>query len=228
MRQGDLTNGETAPATAVLRQARSSRDIDDARRLFIEYADWLKIDLCFQDFDRELATLPGAYAPPRGRLLLAGEPGEAFACIALRPLDWVRLDVRGCASMLQGCGGSGAIAQEVESWPAPERGRAAPEVQSHLVGEVKRLYVQPAQRGLGWGERLARAVVQEAHAIGYRELRLDTFAWMGEARALYARLGFRECAPYYDNPHDGVVYMSLELSSPPRNRERASASETLR
>lgn len=187
MRQDDLTNVETAPATAQLRQARSARDIDDARRLFLEYADWLKIDLCFQDFDRELATLPGAYAPPRGRLLLAGEPGEAFACIALRPLG--------------------------ESDP--------------LLGEVKRLYVQPAQRGLGWGERLARAVVHEARAIGYRELRLDTFAWMGEARALYARLGFRECAPYYDNPHDGVVYMSLALSSSPRNRERASASENL-
>jgi putative acetyltransferase len=57
-----------------------------ARELFVEYATWLKVDLCFQDFDRELATLPGAYAPPRGRLLLAGEPGEAFACIALRPL----------------------------------------------------------------------------------------------------------------------------------------------
>ena len=48
------------------------------------------VDLCFQGFDRELATLPGAYAPPRGRLLLAGAPGEAFGCIALRPLGTAR------------------------------------------------------------------------------------------------------------------------------------------
>ena len=65
------------------------------RRLFTEYAEWIGIDLCFQGFDRELAELPGRYAPPRGRTLLAlhGEPetelsDEALAgCVALRPLD---------------------------------------------------------------------------------------------------------------------------------------------
>jgi ribosomal protein S18 acetylase RimI-like enzyme len=86
------------------------------------------------------------------------------------------------------------------------------------VGEVKRLYVQPARRGEGWGGRLARRIVAEARAIGYRELKLDTLAWMTEARALYARLGFRECAPYYDNPLDGAVYMSLALVSAPAER----------
>ena len=47
---------------------------------------WLNEDLCFQGFAQELATLPGAYAPPRGRLLLAGPSGDAFGCVALRPL----------------------------------------------------------------------------------------------------------------------------------------------
>ena len=79
------------------------------------------------------------------------------------------------------------------------------------VGEVKRLYVQPAQRGGGWGRRLAEALLAEARAIGYRELKLDTLDWMADARRLYARLGFRECAAYYDNPLPGVVYMSLAL-----------------
>jgi putative acetyltransferase len=202
MRQDDVTSVEPALATRAIWQARSARDIEDARRLFREYADWLKVDLCFQDFERELATLPGVYAPPRGRLLLAGEPGEAFACIALRPFDGVgskpgARDSPGCAT------------PEVESDP--------------MVGEVKRLYVQPGRRGEGWGGRLARELLQSAETIGYRELRLDTFAWMSEARALYARLGFKECGPYYENPHDGVVYMSLALP----DSKRPSASENM-
>jgi putative acetyltransferase len=62
-------------------------DIETARTLFREYADRLGIDLCFQGFDRELAELPGDYAAPRGRLLLARVDGGVAGCIALRPLD---------------------------------------------------------------------------------------------------------------------------------------------
>ncbi|HVP14787.1 MAG TPA: GNAT family N-acetyltransferase [Terriglobales bacterium] len=59
----------------------------DVRALFLEYAASLGFDLCFQDFDREIAALPGAYAPPRGLLLLAEADGQAAGCVALRPLD---------------------------------------------------------------------------------------------------------------------------------------------
>jgi len=57
------------------------------REIFLEYASTLQVDLCFQDFDRELADLPGEYSPPRGALLLAWVDGQLAGCCALRPLD---------------------------------------------------------------------------------------------------------------------------------------------
>jgi ribosomal protein S18 acetylase RimI-like enzyme len=67
--------------------AASSEDIRLARRLFEEYALSLGFSLCFQSFDKELADLPGDYAPPRGRLLLAYESERLAGCVALRPLE---------------------------------------------------------------------------------------------------------------------------------------------
>ena len=55
--------------------------------IFLEYAQSLKVDLCFQNFDDELLNLPGEYAEPRGALLLAQVNGEIAGCCALRPLD---------------------------------------------------------------------------------------------------------------------------------------------
>lgn len=61
--------------------------IEAARTLFQEYAASLGIDLCFQDFESELATLPGAYAAPRGALALAVQRGQVAGCCALRAID---------------------------------------------------------------------------------------------------------------------------------------------
>ena len=67
-------------------QAQSSKDISGARELFEEYGSWVEISLCFQNFDHELASLPGDYAPPHGCLFLASEAGELAGCVALRKL----------------------------------------------------------------------------------------------------------------------------------------------
>src|SRR2546426_8521168 len=61
-------------------------ELAEVRALFREYVDALGIDLGFQGFEAELAALPGDYAPPRGRLLIAREGGRAVGCAALRPL----------------------------------------------------------------------------------------------------------------------------------------------
>jgi GNAT superfamily N-acetyltransferase len=67
--------------------ANSQQHIEQARTLFEEYAAGLGISLCFQNFDQELNSLPGKYAPPDGRLLLAVEDDELAGCIALRKLS---------------------------------------------------------------------------------------------------------------------------------------------
>ena len=152
-----------------IRQAHTAADIAHIRTLFEEYAAWLAVDLCFQGFDEELASLPGAYAPPRGRLYIAGPSDAPYGCIALRPLD------------------------------------------DAAIGEVKRLYVRPAARGRRLGESLVLRLMDDARAIGYRELKLDTLEWMNDARKLYERLGFAQCSPYYHNPLPGAVYMRIAL-----------------
>jgi GNAT superfamily N-acetyltransferase len=67
-------------------QAKTPEEIALTRSLFEEYAAWLRIDLCFQGFAAELAGLPGAYAAPRGRLLLAFVGSDVSGCVALRPI----------------------------------------------------------------------------------------------------------------------------------------------
>jgi putative acetyltransferase len=80
--------------------------------------------------------------------------------------------------------------------------------------EMKRLYIRPADRGAKLGRVIAQALLVRARALGYTSVRLDTLAEMIPARALYRSLGFREIAPYYDNPLPQVVYMELDLQTP--------------
>ncbi len=85
-------------------QAESPPQIAQARELFLEYAQSLGFSLCFQNFDKELAELPGDYAPPEGRLFLAEYEGQLAGCVALHKLEpqicemkrlYLRLQFRG-------------------------------------------------------------------------------------------------------------------------------------
>ena len=67
-------------------QAESTEEIISARELFKEYSAGLGIDLCFQSFEKELAELPGGYAPPSGRLLVAIAENQSGGCVALRKI----------------------------------------------------------------------------------------------------------------------------------------------
>jgi GNAT superfamily N-acetyltransferase len=67
---------------------RTPDDLAAAIKLFRDYANSLPIDLGYQDFEGEMAAMPGKYAPPEGELLLArAESGEAIGCVGLRPID---------------------------------------------------------------------------------------------------------------------------------------------
>jgi ribosomal protein S18 acetylase RimI-like enzyme len=150
-------------------QARSPEQISQARELFLEYAQSLGFSLCFQSFDKELAGLPGDYAPPDGRLLLAEFEGQLAGCVALHKLD-------------------------------------------DKICEMKRLYLRPSFRGKGVGLALAEMIIAEARVIGYERMRLDTVEpVMKDAVAMYRRLGFKEIAPYRENPIAGAMYMELQL-----------------
>lgn len=77
--------------------------------------------------------------------------------------------------------------------------------------EMKRLFVRTALRGSGLGRQLIIRIVDEARALGYREIVLDTLPVMQHAQHLYEQLGFREIPPYYQSPLPGTRYLALRL-----------------
>jgi len=88
----DLQSSSAFSATSAVKrfsvaQAETPSQISQARELFLEYAQSLGFSLCFQNFDEELASLPGDYAPPEGRLVLAEYESQLAGCVALHKLE---------------------------------------------------------------------------------------------------------------------------------------------
>ena len=144
--------------------------MDVVRELFREYEQALGVDLCFQGFASELASLPGQYAPPRGRLYLVDVDDAIAGCGGLRPA-------------------------------------------SETAVELKRLYVRAAFRGQHLGRKLAQRAIADARVAGYHAVVLDTLPSMKEAHALYASLGFRECAPYTASAVPGTQFLEFVLDA---------------
>jgi len=80
------------------------------------------------------------------------------------------------------------------------------------ICEMKRLFLRENARGHGLGNALVEKLIEEARAIGYKKMRLDTYPpKMGKAVRLYESHGFHPIEKYYDNPHEGVLFMELTL-----------------
>lgn len=82
---------------------------------------------------------------------------------------------------------------------------------SDIRCEMKRLYVKPDARGTHLGDVLVKEIIERAKRSGYQEMVLDTLIPMKAAIHLYKKYGFDECAPYYNNPMDDVIYMIKKL-----------------
>lgn len=80
--------------TIEVRHAALPQDLDVVREMFREYSLALGIDLCFQGFEAELAQLPGKYAAPMGRILLAWDGDQPVACVAMRPVDAISCEMK--------------------------------------------------------------------------------------------------------------------------------------
>ena len=166
-------------------RAESDQAVHRASLLFREYAASLSVDLSFQNFETEVATLPGDYAPPYGRLLLA---------------------------FINDVDGSNAARSERPGMSAPCcAGCVALRKINDEICEMKRLYVSDGFRGRKIGRSLAEAAIAEAREVGYRRMRLDTLPEMKQAQQLYRGLGFREISPYRYNPVVGTKFFELML-----------------
>lgn len=139
------------------------------------------------------------------------------------PVDLVRTLFREYAAGLPFALDFQDFDHELETLPAPyvsllvawvdgaAAGCAALRELDAQTGELKRLYVRDAFRGLGLGRALTEAAVVAARSRGYARIRLDTVPGMEVAQALYVSLGFCEVAPYRHNPIAGAAFLELEL-----------------
>lgn len=146
----------------------TEKDFDLVKDIFMEYQQYLNVDLCFQSFESELNNLKNIYEPPKGTILIVKAVEEIVACVALKPIE-----ENNC--------------------------------------EMKRLYVKPAYRGNGLGQKLVESLIEFATLNKYNKMKLDTLVSLKEAVILYKKMGFVETKPYVNNPLNDVLYFEKQL-----------------
>lgn len=187
-----------------IRPAVFPDDKEIVGQLFLAYAQSLPVSLDFQNFEDELAALPGKYGAEKGGAVWlayaspkASEPTsngntqsdsksikneQAVGCIAIRPFFTTPTTAESSALLAS------------STSPAT------------TTCELKRLYLTPESRGLGVSKLLMEVALSEAKKLGYKEMLLDTLRTMTPARRLYEKFGFEETGSYYENPNDAVFY----------------------
>jgi ribosomal protein S18 acetylase RimI-like enzyme len=162
-------------------------DLEEVREIMREYATSTGLDLEFQGFEAELASLETFYEaifvarchPEQSEGPSPAHRGRSFAVSAAQDDT-----LAGCVALRDLGDG---------------------------ICEMKRLYVRPSYRGHDLGRKLALRVIDEARQRGYRAMRLDTLPSMQQAMSLYESLGFRDIEPYRFNPIEGSRFMELKL-----------------
>jgi len=185
-----------------IRDAEFPADKQVVGQLFRAYAESLPISLDFQNFDYELAELPGKYATEKGGAvwLLVSSAGDgeshestagfsttrenerAIGCVAIRPFFATPTTAESAALLAQS---------------------TSP---STKTCELKRLFLAPETRGTRLSKPLMEIALSHAKKLGYEEMLLDTLRSMKTARKLYEGYGFEEIDSYYENPEDAVFY----------------------
>jgi len=155
-----------------IKEAQHKADFLATKELILEYVKWLGMDLSFQNFDKEMNSLPETYGNRDGRLFIAVRNDKAVGVAGIK-----RFNEKEC--------------------------------------EVKRMFVQPASRGLGIGKLLLTECIEAAKRLHYQVIKLDTADFMRSAIKLYTDNGFVEISAYRHNPHEEARYFELSLNKMP-------------
>eukprot|EP00890_Picochlorum_soloecismus_P006571 jgi/Picsp_1/739/NSC_04228-R1_gcn5-related n-acetyltransferase len=175
----------------VVSEVETPIQLQQFKELAVAYLEWLSEDLHFQGVDDELSTLPGAYSRDnRGAMFIATvndkEDDSAHNDVgtaAIRPLIGKHVD----------------SVTRISGYNIDE------------ICELKRLFVRPEHQGLGIGRTLVQRVLDEAAALGYKAIVLDTLERLEGANYLYKSMGFVPCEAYSHCPLEGAMYFVKPL-----------------
>lgn len=193
-----------------IREASTDSDIQSFAALTQAYHRFLNtefgLDLAFQNFEQEIANLPGAYSAPAGKILVV------TATIATSQ-DEQSTPVKGAIV--------GAIALRPFSAMYIHDSRTVIVDWALKTCELKRLYVLPNWSGYGLGRLLVQSALVKARMLGYQKVILDSLTGLKAANHIYRKLGFTACSSYNGNPLADVCFWEMLLTDqePEVNKE---------